>query len=40
MRNWLCIEVRGFDVLAMAVPGGLASARGADHAPLIVEREL
>jgi len=24
----------------MAVPGGLASARGSDHAPLIVEREL
>jgi hypothetical protein len=40
MRKWLCSDGLGFEVLAMAVPGGLASARCADHAPLIVELEL
>jgi hypothetical protein len=40
MRKWLCSDGLGFEVLAMSLPDRLALTRGADHAPLIVEREL
>jgi len=40
MRKWLCSDGLGFEVLAMPLPDRLALTRGADHAPLIVEREL
>ncbi|HRF06986.1 hypothetical protein [Accumulibacter sp.] len=37
MRKRYRFDLRGFEVLTIAVPDGLASARGSEYFPLIAE---